>query len=186
MKRHGARAIRTAVSLVEAMVAALILSVGGLAIQGAQTRGTVAAAWSADRVLAEALLRDLVEAYQAFSFNELLHERPEVRRSEQPERPDASDAVDELPVLADRSFGPRPDLSEASSSTDPICRAYREMHQQLRIRRAVLVQESSPGTLVVTCTVRWTNRFGKETTVRRQFLRLGRPAWPLLASPRPQ
>jgi hypothetical protein len=189
---------RRAQSLIEVLVAAVILTTGGIVVWSASQRNVAEAAWGAERVMCEGLLNDLVTVYRTYPYVDFQAEVDGIKKISNDlegtvatlsQLPD--DPMQKVLPLALASFLPQIRLaaSDGPSGLVPSDPAYLtamtaantaahsdvygaecdSMVKLLGLKRMVLFADSGKGMGVATCIVRWKSRAGQSVDIRRQF-----------------
>jgi hypothetical protein len=189
---------RSAQSLLEVLIAAVILTTGGIVIWSASQRNVAEAAWGAERVMCEGLLNDMVTVYRTYPYVDFQAEVDGIKKvSANLEDAVATlskvndDPLQKVLPLADASFLPQAKLTAADGPSgllpsDPTYEAaiasankaahgdafaveFDAMVKLLGLKRMVLFVDSGKGMGVATCIVRWKSRAGQFVDIRRQF-----------------
>jgi prepilin-type N-terminal cleavage/methylation domain-containing protein len=160
---------RRAFSMVEMMVCMAVLGSGSLALFSASSGTVKEASWSAERVFAEGLARDLVETYRQLDYCALKN-RPEVKPTEDAITPEDLTTIKQLEALSITSTLTSDAGADASGSADTLSAEYSRMLQSLQVERMVLLEERDPGeSVVLTCIVKWRSRTGQAQRIERRF-----------------
>lgn len=153
------RQTRRGSSFIEIAVAALILGGGFVIVQSSSLAGLGEAAWGAERLQVEGLLKETETALRRFSFCDL-QGKAYLKTSESAVTAADREALEEDLRLTASLLPPQPGSAAdpTSGEHDPFVLAYRDMIRGLNVSREVLLEEvpAGSGTGVLTVIIKWT------------------------------
>ena len=188
-------------SLTDVLLAAVFLATGGLVIYASNMRAAQGEAWKAERIFAQAELRNLVEVFSIYSYTELqkatdivkvisINDNEDVEAEKSFNDPRLQEIFEKdssnLPALKYQSFftmkkDPTSDgdvpivKTKAEMLTDEVYKTYLSKKDAIELKRAIIFKDDSTKRAIVVCAVRFKASTGQTVVLKMPFTIFNNP-----------